>query len=304
MDNDKSPSILIGLIGSGIGGSLTPPMHEREGDLQGMRYLYRIIDLEVLGLGVGDLPDLILAAERMGYTGLNITHPVKQAVVKLLDDLSDVAAKIGAVNTVVFADGKRTGHNTDAWGFIRSFREEIADSCAVDDVLLLGVGGAGTAAAHSMLVRTDCRLQVFDVDDKRRDGVAGHLAEMYGADRVASVSDVGKALGTANGIINATPIGMHLHPGCPIDKNLLRPDLWVADIVYLPMETELIRAARKAGCTVLTGGGMAVYQAVRAFEIFTGISPDASRMKAHFASLLPADASLATGEARREAVRH
>lgn len=286
MNSKKHPSVLIGLIGSGIQESLTPPMHEREGDLQGMRYLYRTIDLEELQLDESALPDLVLAAERMGYTGLNITHPCKQAVVELLDDLSEVAAKIGAVNTVVFSNGKRIGHNTDAWGFIKSFNEGIAKDCPVDDVLLLGTGGAGIAVAHAMLVRTKCRLHVYDVDTARADDVTRLLTELYGSERVAQSTGPAESVPVVNGVINASPIGMHLHPGCPLDTSLLRPSQWVADVVYLPMETELVLAATAIGCRVLKGGGMAVYQAVRAFEIFTGITPDAERMKAHFMSLL------------------
>jgi shikimate dehydrogenase len=280
------PSVLIGLIGSGITHSLTPAMHEREGDQQGIRYLYRTIDLEKLGLGVDDLPSLLDAAERMGFTGLNITHPCKQAVVGLLDELSEVAAKIGAVNTVVFSGGRRIGHNTDAWGFMESFREEIAGQCPHDQVVLIGAGGAGTAVAHALLTHTQCRLAVMDLDSARAAGLVSRLQEYYGRDRAKLAVDLAQGVTGANGVINATPIGMKLHPGCPLDPVLLQRHLWVADIVYVPMETELVRLATRAGCTVMRGGGMAVYQAVRAFEHFTGIRPDINRMKSHFASLL------------------
>ncbi|HEY4297170.1 MAG TPA: shikimate dehydrogenase, partial [Paraburkholderia sp.] len=106
-------SYLVGLIGSGIGGSLTPAMHEEEGRKLGLHYVYRRIDLEALKLDIAALPDLLLAAQRMGFDGLNITYPCKQAVIPLLDELSDDARALGAVNTVLFKDGKRIGHNTD-----------------------------------------------------------------------------------------------------------------------------------------------------------------------------------------------
>jgi shikimate dehydrogenase len=286
MANHQQPSILIGLIGSGIGKSLTPQLHEHEGDHQGMRYLYRIVDLDELNLGIDDLPELVQAAERMGFTGLNITHPCKQAVVTLLDELSDVAAKIGAVNTVVFKDGRRIGHNTDAWGFMESFREEVAESCAHDRIVLLGAGGAGTAIAHALLKRTECVLEVSDIDQSRAATLVKRLASIYGAGRAVLIEDVDTSIGRADGVVNATPVGMALHPGCPLNPRLLRPRLWVADIVYVPIETELVLAATQAGCTVMRGGGMAVYQAVRAFEHFTGCRPDAARMKANFDALL------------------
>lgn len=286
MNSNNNESILIGLIGSGIGKSLTPAMHEREGDMQGIRYLYRKIDLDVLQLGVADLPDLLQAAERMGYTGLNITHPCKQAVVELLDELSESAGKIGAVNTVVFRDGKRIGHNTDAWGFLTSFRQEIAGSCAHDRMILMGAGGAGTAIAHALLINTNAVLEVFDVDDGHATALVDRLAEVYGEERAIRCTALADSIAGVDGIINATPVGMTAHPGCPLDVSLLRPDLWVADIIYFPMETELVQAATAAGCKVMRGGTMAVYQAVRAFERFTGIDPDAARMKAHFQSLV------------------
>lgn len=286
MISTNAPSVLVGLIGSGIGGSLTPPMHEREGDMQGVRYLYRLIDLDELHLGAKNLSELLSAAEWMGFTGLNITYPCKSAVVDLLDELSEAAIRIGAVNTVVFSNGRRSGHNTDNWGFIQSFREEIASSCPYEKILLLGVGGAGTAIAHALLMSTDCNLEIFDIDSARLQALDRRLAEIYGRKRVAVASNIRDSVARSNGVINATPVGMNSHPGCPMDPRLLRSDLWVADIIYYPMETELVRAATKAGCTVMRGGGMAVYQAVRAFERFTGISPDVTRMKSHFNSLV------------------
>jgi shikimate dehydrogenase len=286
MDMQKRPSFLVGLIGSGIGGSLSPAMHEHEGDMHGMRYLYKSIDLDRLNLGPDDLPDLLLAAERMGFTGLNITYPCKQAVIEHLDELSDAAVQIGAVNTVVFSKGRRIGHNTDAWGFFESFRKEIAAKCAHDNILLLGAGGAGSAVSHALMTQTKCRLEVFDIDNARVNDFVERLAGVHGTARVAVSDSVADSVARSDGVINATPVGMSKSPGCPLDSKLLRRELWVADVVYFPIETELVRAATSAGCTVMRGGGMAVFQAVRAFERFTGVQPDAARMKAHFNTLL------------------
>ena len=123
-------SILVGLIGAGIQSSLSPAMHEREGAAQGMRYAYRLIDLDVLGLTAAALPDLVTAAERQGFAGLNITFPCKQAVIEWLDELSPDARAIGAVNTVLLGDGKRIGHNTDCSGFAESFSRGMPVSSA------------------------------------------------------------------------------------------------------------------------------------------------------------------------------
>src|SRR4051812_47579417 len=119
---ETQSSYLIGLIGNGIQASRSPAMHMLEGSRQGLRYVYKLIDLEKLGLGVEDLSGLLTTAERLGFDGLNITHPCKQAVVPLLTDLSPEARAICAVNTVVLRNGKRSGYNTDSSGFAESSR--------------------------------------------------------------------------------------------------------------------------------------------------------------------------------------
>ncbi len=274
-------SYLVGLIGYGIQGSLTPAMHEHEGDAHGLRYLYRKIDLQQLGLGVEALPDLLLAAERMGFAGLNITHPAKQAVIPLLDELSDAAAALGAVNTVVLRDGKLRGENTDWWGFAEGFRRNMA-SVATDRVVQLGAGGAGAAVAHALLTLGVRTLMINDMDPARAAGLADSLSARFGASRAVLCPDLESAMTNADGLVHCTPTGMAAHPGLPLAASLLRPDLWVAEIVYFPLETALLRAARAIGCRTLDGGFMAVFQAVESFRLFTGIAPDRDRMLAHF----------------------
>ena len=279
-------SYLVGLIGAGIGASRTPAMHEREADALGLRYLYRRIDLEALGLGVEALPELLRAAERMGFDGLNITHPCKQAVLPLLDELSDDTRALGAVNTVLLRDGRRIGHNTDWSGFARAFERalpEVAKTRAVQ----LGAGGAGAAVAHAALVLGMGKLAIFDIDRARAQALARQLAGRFGEGRAVAPDDLAAAMTKADGLIHATPTGMASHPGLPLDETLLRPQLWVAEIVYFPLETELLRRARALGCRVMDGGGMAVFQAVEAFRLFTGIAPDADRMRRHFAAPSP-----------------
>jgi len=278
------PSYLIGLIGQGIGGSLSPAMHEEEGCHQGFSYVYRRIDLDVLGVTVDALPQLLAAAEQMGYTGLNITHPCKQRVIEHLDALSDDARALGAVNTVLFKDGKRIGYNTDWSGFAKSFQRGLPDA-SLARVVQLGAGGAGAAVAHAALAMGAAALTIFDVDATRASALADELQRRF---PVAAVTAGGElaAVRAATGLIHATPTGMAKHPGLPLPAELLHQEMWVADIVYFPLETALIKAAREAGCRTLSGGGMAVYQAVDAFEIFTGRTPDAERMFEHFQSLV------------------
>ncbi|TNC10735.1 shikimate dehydrogenase [Methylobacterium terricola] len=278
------PSVLAGLIGNGIQASRTPAMHEREGDAQGLRLLYQKIDLALLRLGADALPELLRAAELMGFSGLNITHPCKQAVLDHLDELSPDAAALGAVNTVVLRDGKRVGHNTDWWGFAEAFRRGLPD-VALDRVVQLGAGGAGAAVAHALLTLGVRDLVLNDIDPGRAAAVAASLCERFGAGRARACTDLAAEVAAADGLVHCTPTGMDKYPGLPLPAEYLHPKLFVAEIVYFPLETALLREARRIGCRTLDGGGMAVFQAVEAFRLITGVTPDPERMLRHFAEL-------------------
>ena len=278
-------AVLVGLIGSGIKASRSPALHQREGAAQGLAYVYRLIDLETLGLTADALPELIRAARCFGFAGLNVTHPCKQAVIPLLDELSDDARTLGAVNTVLFAaDGHTVGHNTDWPGFAESFRRELGD-VARRCVVQLGAGGAGASVAHALLTQGSGEIRIIDTEKARAGRLAEDLCSRFGVGRAVAVSDLARALSGADGLVNATPIGMAKHPGMPLARALLRPTLWVADIVYFPLETELLRSARALGCRTMDGGGMAVFQAAEAFRLFTGLRPDTERMIRHFQSM-------------------
>jgi len=285
MTSHASPRLLLGLIGSHIQASLTPAMHEREARENGLHCLYQLIDLERLGFSADALPDLLVAAERMGFAGLNITHPCKQAVIPLLDELSDDARAFGAVNTVVLREGRRIGDNTDWLGFERSFRSGLPGA-GLNRIVQLGAGGAGAATAYAALKMGAGHITIFDIEKERSAALAARLGDIFGDGKVQAVNDFGDALSAADGLIHATPTGMTSHPGLPLPQEMLRSELWVTEVVYFPMETELVRTARRIGCRTLDGGGMAVYQAVEAFRRFTGLEPDADRMRQHFASML------------------
>lgn len=277
------PSVLVGLIGEGIGPSRSPSMHEAEGAALGVRLVYRLIDLQRLRLGVQDLPMLLNAAEVMGFAGVNITHPCKQAVIPLLTRLSDDARALGAVNTVVFQDGERIGHNTDWHGFAAAFRLRMPNA-PMARVVQLGAGGAGAAVAYGTLKMGAQHLTIIDADAPRAKALAEKFAALFGPGRITAASRPQEALAQADGLINATPIGMAAHPGLPLDAALLRPELWVAEVVYFPLETALLKTARSIGCRTVDGGGMAVFQAAEAFRLFTGRQPDIERMLKEFAA--------------------
>lgn len=267
----------MGLVGAGIQLSRTPAMHEAEAAAQGLVCRYALLDTDA-GT-IGDLPGLLARAEAEGYAGLNVTYPYKQAVLAHLDHLSDAARRVGAVNTVVFRDGARHGHNTDYWGFSESLRTGL-EGAALDDVLLIGAGGAGGALAHALRDLGAGRIRIADL----RQDAAAALARDVG-EGVGVAGNLSEAAAEATGIVNATPVGMAKLPGTPLDPDLLEPRHWVADIVYFPLETALLREARARGCRTLSGEGMAVFQAVRAFELFTGRPADAARMRDTFRQL-------------------
>ncbi|OCP18428.1 MULTISPECIES: shikimate dehydrogenase [unclassified Ensifer] len=273
-----------GLIGAGIQASLTPAMHMREGAAQGLTYDYELIDLSQRGASPDDLPRLLREAELRGLCGLNITHPCKQLVIPFLDELSDEARDLGAVNTVVLKAGRRIGHNTDWWGFAESFRRGLPD-VALSNAVQLGAGGAGVATAYAALSLGLASLTVFDREVERSEILASSMSALFPQANIAAGTDLASAMRTADGLIHATPTGMAKYPGMPLPAALLEPRHWVAEVVYFPLETELLAEARRRGCNTLDGGGMAVFQAVGAFRLFTGREPDAARMLRHFKAL-------------------
>ncbi len=279
-----APACRVGLIGRGIQGSRSPAMHSGEATAQGLELSYELLDLEQRGLGDQALPQLLAEAEARGFAGLNITYPCKQAVIPLLGELSEEAQAIGAVNTVQFRHGRRIGYNTDASGFEESFRRGMPGA-ALTSVVQIGGGGAGAATAFAFLRLGARRLTIIDVDIDRAQSLAVSLEQHFKNCEVRAGTELKQALDTADGILNATPLGMVKHPGSAVPAELLRPTLWVADIVYFPIETQLLRAARAAGCRTLDGGGMAVFQAALAFEIFTGRAADSERMRRQFETL-------------------
>lgn len=282
-DADINHRHVVGLLGAGIGGSLTPVLHEAEADRLGLAYTYRVIDLDAIGQPAEMSAALVRSAADFGYDGLNVTHPSKQLVQEGLDELSPEARVLGAVNAITFHGGKAVGHNTDHSGFIGGLRAGLP-SAATRSVVQIGAGGAGAAVAFGLLGAGATHLVIADIDPARAEALATRLAPHF-PDSTVSVTGtdaVAASIKAAEGLVNATPIGMAGHPGIPVDPAWIHPRLWVADVVYRPLETQLIKAARSKGCAVLDGGRMVVGQAAASFELFTGIRADADHMLATF----------------------
>ncbi len=275
----------VGLAGAGIQQSSSPAMHVDEGEALGLDVTYELFDFDLMEGGATRLEDVLRQAEAQGFAGLNITYPSKQAVIPMLDELAPEAGALTAVNTVLFRNGKRIGHNTDWWGFAESFKRGMADA-NTEDVVLVGAGGAGAAAGFAMLKLGTRSLTIHDTDGARTAALVTRLGQLFPDRRVQPCDSLSRSLAKASGLVHATPTGMHKYPGLPVPAECLRPPLWVAEIVYVPLETELLTVARRQGCRTLDGGGMAVFQAAMAFKLFFGVEPDIARMRRRFHSRL------------------
>jgi shikimate dehydrogenase len=242
-----------------------------------LAYRYELLDLDSTDGAATALPELLRRCEAEGYTGVNITYPIKQDIIPLLTTLSPEARALNAVNTVVFRDGERIGYNTDCWGFAENFRRGLPD-VPRRRAVLMGAGGAGAAVGYAALELGVQHLEIFDHVQERASALALRLAALHPEARVAVGGDLADSLHHSDGLIHATPTGMRKLPGLPVPAELIQPDLWVAEVVYVPLETELLALARQRGCQTLDGGGMVVFQAAKAITLFTGVQPDTERM--------------------------
>jgi len=277
---------LVGLIGANIMQSLAPALHADAFAAANIDGYYHLMDVD--RLPGRRLPQLIEAAKAAGFAGVNVTFPFKQDVLALLDAVDAEAAQTGSVNTVTFADdGRATGYNTDRIGFRRSFEEKFGGEGAEGaTVTLIGAGGAGRAVAFAFMDLGVAALRIHDTVAARAQALADDLAKHYGTARCRIVADLEREVATADGIVNATPLGMHGFPGNPVPAGVLHAGQWAADIIYTPIETAFLKTAAGKGLRVLDGGGMCVHQAVAAFRLFTGIAPDVARMQSVFAAAL------------------
>jgi shikimate dehydrogenase len=281
---------LVGLIGEGIGASLTPPMHEAEARHLGLNYEYRIFDLMELGRPATDVGAILGEARSARFAAMNITHPCKQLVLELVDELDPDAERLRAANLVVFDGDRLIGYNTDWMGF-RDGLVAGLPGASFDRVVQIGCGGAGAATAYALLSRGTRYLGLSDADADRAAELAARMRRHFPRQIVETIASDGlpEAIWGATGVVHATPVGMLHHPGVAFDLDLLRPGTWVSDVVYRPLETELIRRAAERGHPTLDGGRMAVGQAWASLRTITGISPDRERMQRHFRELVAAE---------------
>ncbi|MBT5267038.1 MAG: shikimate dehydrogenase [Rhodospirillaceae bacterium] len=278
---------LIGLIGANIGNSLAPAINDLAFARAGAEGFYHSMDLDQLYLSPDDLPALLDAVKLAGFAGTNVTYPCKQSVIPLLDEIEPAATTIGAVNTVRFRNGRAFGFNTDWIGFGHAVTTQLPKSGQrLDLIAIVGAGGAGRAVAYALANLGVKSLLVYDTAKAQVDGLITDISPTFPNIEFKAAASLDEALDGATGVVNATPIGMFGHPGTPIPTSLLREGLWVGDVIYTPLETELIAAARERDLEVVTGDGMALGQAVAAFELMTDLKADQSAMQSELQRLL------------------
>ena len=228
-----------------------------------------------------DLGRAVRAVVPLGICGLNITIPHKETIIPFLDDLTDDARMIGAVNTIEVNRGKLIGHNTDGRGFLRSLREETGFRPKGKTILMVGSGGAARAVAINLALSGVHSILLCDIDAVKAVKLSRDIQNKTATRvKVVDPGDLEKSAQVGECIINATPLGLKAGDPLPIPRQLIRKDLLVCDLVYNPPSTPLLKAARSAGAATLSGIGMLLYQGVIAFEIWTGGKAPVNVMKA------------------------
>ena len=279
---------LYALIGSPVGHSGSPAMYNYSFEKLGIDAAYLAFDVPV-----EKTEDAVNALKTLHAGGFNVTMPCKTAVAQLVDRLSPAAELVGACNTVVFEeDGAMTGHMTDGTGFVRNLKEHGVET-KDKKIVLLGTGGAATAIAVQAALDGVAEIAIFNRKDEfyaNGEKTVEKIRKAVSSIRKVSIEDLddtellGKVIGESDILINATRAGMSpMEDVIPVPAEFLRPELAVADVVYNPKETLLIKKAKEAGCRAAVGGsGMLLWQGVAAFELYTGQEMPVQEVKERF----------------------
>jgi shikimate dehydrogenase len=275
--------MLLGLIGANIQGSMSPALFADAFAAADIDGYYHLIDVD--RLSGRKLPQLLHSVKALGFAGANVTYPFKQEMIGLLDAVDPEAAQVGAVNTIAIApDGRTTGYNFDRRGWRNSFAATLgSDSAKNATVVQIGAGGAGHAVAYALMDLGVAVLIIHDLDAARADALSSEITSYYGASRCRLAGDLAHDIAQADGVVNATQVGMRGFPGNPVPVAALKARHWAADVIYTPMQTAFLQAAATTGARTLNGAGMCIYQAAEAFRLFTGLTPDVARLHRAFA---------------------
>lgn len=265
---------LYGVIGCPIHHSLSPLMHNDAFQQLGIDAHYHAFHVEK-----EDLQDAIKGLKALGISGVNVTIPHKTAVIPFLDEIDEMATRIGAVNTIVNENGRLIGYNTDGPGFVRSLVEETKTDIRGKRILLIGAGGAARgiyfALAHAQAERIDiCNRTKSNAERLIESSDVSIASAAY------SLEEAEERLAEYEIVVNTTSVGLYPDvEAMPLSLNNMRENTIATDIIYNPLETKWLKEARRKGAIVQNGVGMFVYQGALAFEKWTGIFPDVERMR-------------------------
>ena len=263
----KGTTKIAGVIGFPIEHTISPGIHNAAFAALGLDYVYLpfAVRPENLGRAIAGLSSL-------GIIGINVTIPHKETVIQYLNEISEEARRIGAVNTVVIKQERLIGHNTDGKGFVQALKEEGKIDIQGKKVIILGAGGAGRAVAVQSGLEGAGELIIFDKEEERARRLSADIKRDIPQLRVETVSrnEIKPNLNEADILVNATPAGMKADDELIINSQWLLPRTLVFDLIYNPQETRLMQAARKRGCAVVGGLGMLIHQGALSFELWTG----------------------------------
>lgn len=266
-----------GVVGFPVKHSVSPAMQNAAFLASGMNYIYLSFEVKPEDIG-----EALNALGILGFRGINLTIPHKETSIPFLDEISPEAAKIKAVNTVLFEEGKKKGFNTDIEGFLRPLVSEAGWSPAGQKAVVLGAGGAARAVVFSLLDSGAEEVVIANRSPGRAGELAGLMRSLFPCSIIRHIPAGGGAAGdeisSASLLVNCTPLGMSGE--IPLDSAAcLKPGIIVYDLVYNPPETPLMAAARERGAGVIGGLGMLVYQGAGSFRIWTSAEPPLDVMK-------------------------
>lgn len=270
----NSQTGLFALIGDPVGHSKSPDMMNRALEEKGLPYVYLAFQV-----APEQLKEAVSGFRALGIKGWNVTIPHKVAIMDHLDAIDEMAQAIGAVNTVVYEEGKWVGYNTDGPGYLRSLEEEWDLPFSKLNVAVLGAGGAARAVCHALATAGVPEISVLNRTVEKAEALGKHLSS-FTRTRAFPIKEGRNVIEQADLVINTTPVGMHPHcDATPVPTEWFREGQYVSDLIYHPRETALLKGAKERGAKVHTGLGMLVYQAAIAFEKWTGEQAPVSTMK-------------------------
>lgn len=259
-------TMVYGIFGHPVEHTFSPGMHNSAFKKLGMDACY-----VPFAVPPGNLEDAVRAVIPLGIRGLNITVPHKERVLAFLDELSEEARLIGAVNTIEVRNGRLIGHNTDGRGFLRSLREHGGMDPKGKRFLFIGSGGAARAVSFSLALAGAAAIVFRDIDIRKASLLANDIREKTGVPAITSGQDaLPEHAAGADCLINASPLGLRKTDSLPVPAEFIKRSHLVCDLVYNPPETALLRMAKRRRARILSGLGMLLYQGVIALEIWTG----------------------------------